>query len=108
MKKIMLILLSMLFIPLSSQAGSKYYGCDNKIYQLEKQLKYAKMHGNRNRVAGLERAITNVKNRCYDHYSGATGPTKLNHKYYSDGSRQLEKEIDMLRDEIERLKSLKS
>lgn len=108
MKRIMLIILSTLFIPLSSQAGSNYYGCDNKIYQLEKQLKYAKMHGNRHRVAGLERAISNVQNRCYDHYSGATGPTKLNSKYFSDESRQLEREIDALRDEIKRLESLKS
>ncbi|MEX6396588.1 DUF1090 family protein [Providencia hangzhouensis] len=31
------------------------------------------MHGNRNRVAGLERAISNVQNNCYDHYWGRLG-----------------------------------
>ncbi|MEX6257916.1 DUF1090 family protein [Providencia huaxiensis] len=63
MKKVLLIFfINIIFIPLSSSAGYKYYGCENKIYQLEKQLKYAKMHGNRNRVAGLERPITKVQN----------------------------------------------
>ncbi|MGG4609723.1 DUF1090 family protein [Providencia sp. Me31A] len=108
MKKVLLITLSILFIPLSSQAGYKYYGCDNKLYQLEKQLKYAKAYGNRYRVAGLERAISNVKNNCVDHYSGATGPTKLNQYYDFNETHQLEKEIDALRDEVERLKALKS
>lgn len=104
----MVVILSVMFISLSSQADPNYYGCDKKIYQLEKQLRYAKMHNNHHRVAALERAISNVQNRCYDHYSGATGPTKLNGRYYSDESRQLEREIDALRDEIERLKSLKN
>ncbi|MFP4815439.1 hypothetical protein [Providencia hangzhouensis] len=40
MKKILLIILSTLIIPVSAQAGYQYYGCDKKIYQLEKQLKY--------------------------------------------------------------------
>ncbi|MGQ7950954.1 DUF1090 family protein [Providencia huashanensis] len=106
MKKVLLIFLSILFIPLSSSAGYKYYGCENKIYQLEKQLKYAKMHGNRNRVAGLERAITKVQNNCYDHYSGATGPTRLNNQYHFDNTEKLEREIDILREEINRLKAL--
>ncbi|KLN46381.1 hypothetical protein AAY77_08860 [Providencia rettgeri] len=104
----MLIMLSTLFIPLSSQAGSNYYGCDNKIYQLEKQLKYAKAHGNRHRVAGLQRAISNVQNRCYDHYSGATGPTKLNHRYSFTEADRLEQQIEALQDEIERLKAAKN
>ncbi|HGN1707606.1 TPA: DUF1090 family protein [Providencia rettgeri] len=108
MKKVLLITLSILFIPLSSQAGYKYYGCDKKLYQLEKQLKYAKAYGNRHRVAGLERAISNVKNNCYDHYSGATGPTKLNDNYYFNETRELEKEIDALRDEIDRLKEVRN
>ncbi|EKT54963.1 DUF1090 family protein [Providencia rettgeri] len=108
MKKILLIILSTLIIPVSAQASYKYYGCDKKIYQLEKQLKYAKMHGNRNRVMGLERAISNVQNNCYDHYSGATGPTKLNHRYSFTETDHLEQQIEALQDEIERLKAAKN
>ncbi|MEY0116509.1 DUF1090 family protein [Providencia rettgeri] len=77
-------------------------------HALEKQLKYAKMHGNRNRVAGLERAISNVQNNCYDHYSGATGPTKLNHRYSFTEADRLEQQIEALQDEIERLKAAKN
>lgn len=108
MKKILLIILSTLIIPVSAQAGYKYYGCENKIYQLEKQLKYAKMHGNRYRIAGLERAISNVQNNCYDHYSGATGPTKLNHRYNFNETDHLERQIEALQDEVERLKAAKN
>ncbi|MEY0116066.1 hypothetical protein AB7W24_17650 [Providencia rettgeri] len=36
MKKILLIILSTLIIPVSAQAGYQYYGCDKKIYQLER------------------------------------------------------------------------
>ncbi|MFP4815440.1 hypothetical protein [Providencia hangzhouensis] len=64
------------------------------------------MHGNRNRL-GLERAISNVHN-CYDHYSGATGPTKLNHRYSFTEADRLEQQIEALQDEIERLKAAKN
>ncbi|MBP6122827.1 MULTISPECIES: DUF1090 family protein [Providencia] len=106
MKSIFFMVLAIIIFPLSSQAGSKYQGCDNKIYQLEKQLSYAKRYGNKYRVAGLERAIANAQGHCYDHYSGATGATRLNSHYYLDETKQLEKEIDLLKDEIERLKDL--
>lgn len=105
MKKSILIILLTLNIPLYSHAGSMYYGCEKKLYQLKKQLRYAKEYGNKNRVLGLERAISNIESNCYDHYSGATGATKFINKYYPNETLQLEQEIQMLRDEINRLKS---
>ncbi|WP_419209898.1 DUF1090 family protein [Providencia manganoxydans] len=85
-------------------AGTKAYKCDKKIYNLEKQLKYAKDYGNTYRVQALERAISNVKSNCYDHYSGATGPTRL----YDNNSRErlLELELKELKEIIEELKNI--
>lgn len=40
--------------------------CANKAKALEIQLDYAKAHGNRHRVAGVERALANVKAHCRD------------------------------------------
>lgn len=77
MKKIILIALSLTFLPLMGQADS-YESCERKLHHLEKQRSYAKYYGNQYRIRGLERAIANVKSRCYDNYSGATGATRLN------------------------------
>lgn len=67
----------MTFLPLMGQADS-YESCEIKLHHLEKQLSYAKHYGKQYRIRGFERAVTNVKNRCYDSYSGATGATRLN------------------------------
>ncbi|MGJ3353187.1 DUF1090 family protein [Providencia sp. Je.9.19] len=104
MKHIFFIMLSIIIFPFSSQAGSQYYGCDKKITQLEKQLSYAKRYGNKYRVEGLERAIVNTQNHCYDHYSGATGATRYSHDDAFSKTQELVREIEILKKEIERLK----
>lgn len=50
------------FLPVVAQAQS--LGCEAKKENLLRQLGYAKMHGNVNRVAGLERAYARVSARC--------------------------------------------
>ena len=105
MKSIFLTILSIIIFPLAAQAGSKYYGCDKKIIQLEKQLSYAKMYGNKYRIAGLEKAIANVQNNCYDHYSGATGATRFTYDDSLANTQKLEQDIEILKNEIERLKN---
>lgn len=40
--------------------------CANKAKALEIELDYAKAHGNGHRVAGIERALANVKAYCND------------------------------------------
>ncbi|RZT39337.1 DUF1090 domain-containing protein [Cupriavidus agavae] len=40
--------------------------CDAKRVSLEKEIAYAKAHGNAQRVAGLETALANVKANCTD------------------------------------------
>lgn len=40
--------------------------CANKVKALETELNYAKTYGNRHRVAGVERALANVKAYCND------------------------------------------
>lgn len=115
--KILVTSLLLFFLPLSSLAGTKAYKCDKKIYNLEKQLKYAKNYGNTYRVQALERAVSNVKSNCYDHYSGATGPTRLYDHYsgatgptrlYDNNSRErlLELELKELKEIIEELKNI--
>lgn len=83
MKKWIFPLLSIFaLLPAGASAGSSYYGCQKKLFNLEKQLEYARHYNNINRVRGLERAISRVKTYCspasasepglYDGYSGAT------------------------------------
>lgn len=63
-------------------AGSHDYGCQKKLFNLEKQLDYAYRYNNPHRARALERAMERVRNSCsrvamgdstyYDGYSGAS------------------------------------
>ncbi|MFS3861245.1 DUF1090 family protein [Proteus mirabilis] len=102
--KILVTSLLLLFLPLFSFAGSKGYGCDKRIYNLENQLKYAQKYGNVYREQALKRAISNIKSNCYDHYSGATGPTKLHD--HSSRERLFGLELNEWKKIIDELKDL--
>jgi len=41
-------------------------GCEAKRQNIERQLDYARLHNNSNRVAGLERALSKVNAYCTD------------------------------------------
>ena len=107
MKKIILIALSLTVLPLMGQAApyEGYEGCERKLHHLEKQLNYAKYYGNQYRIRGLERAIANVKNRCYDSYSGATGATRLNPEIL-DRDLEFEKKREIINALIDELKEM--
>lgn len=68
-------------------AGSYYYrgeGCAIKIEKLERQLGYAKAYGNKWRVIGLERALSEVRGRC-SYYGDDSYDDDNDYRYkYSD------------------------
>ena len=105
MKNLSVVILLLTLLPTPSLAKATYYGCEKKLYQLEKQLSYAKYYGNQYRIRGVERAIERVKNHCYDQYSGATGPTKLN-DYNPEDEREFDQKLDMIEKMIDVLKGL--
>lgn len=105
MKNLSVIILLLALLPVSSLAGTSYYGCEKKLSQLEKQLGYAKYYGNQHRIKGLDRAIERVKNHCYDQYSGATGPTTLNDYSFED-EREFNQTLDVIEKMIDALKGL--
>ncbi|EOE1545982.1 DUF1090 family protein [Providencia rettgeri] len=93
---IFLLLISLTSFPTFS--GNHDYGCEKRLYFLEKKLNYAKKNDNRYKVVALERAIEKTKRYCYDDYSGATGPTQLYDDYlYSTEIKKLEKEISEIK-----------
>lgn len=52
---------------LNSQASSEdLTGCDRKKAELERELAYARQYGNKYRIEGLERALSNVNRYCSD------------------------------------------
>lgn len=61
-KTISVVLLVLLSV--GAQAQNRENGCEIKLERLQEQLEYAKLHGNENRVRGLEQAIDNVKSNC--------------------------------------------
>lgn len=48
----------------SAMAASTQNGCDIKKQNIEKQIEYAKAHGNTHQIRGLERALDNVNTYC--------------------------------------------
>ena len=104
MRKTLLVALLALFIPFSSQAGSKYYDCGKTLMSLEQQLCHASYHGNKNKVSKIRKKIHKISNKCYDSHSGATRI----YDHYSRGKEtSLERELDSLRRVIEALNDLK-
>lgn len=60
--KYALIILACMFPTVYADELKK--GCDIKVIRLQKQIDYAKAHGNTYKVAGLEKALENVKKNC--------------------------------------------
>lgn len=48
----------------SAAEQSELTGCAAKQYDIEKQIDYARTHGNQHRIAGLETALAEVKASC--------------------------------------------
>lgn len=57
-------LLALVALPVAAEAGSRDRGCAIKEQKLERELEYARAYHNRHRVAGLERALADVRARC--------------------------------------------
>lgn len=110
MRKTLLVALLALFIPFSSQAGSKYYDCGKTLMSLEQQLRHASYHGNKNKVSKIRKKIHKISNKCYDSHSGATRVYDHYSRVYDHYSRgketSLERELDSLRRVIEALNDL--
>lgn len=62
--------------------------CSKKIAQLEKQMAIAKKHNNKGRVAGLERALENVRSWCTDENELSEAEVKVYEKQEKVTERQ--------------------
>ena len=110
MKKAMLLVLAVMLIPLSSQASSKYHGCEKKIDKLESQLRSAIHHDNRHKVFNLKKKIQKARFDCHDEYNkydSRSGATKVRDYYPQQKSSELERELEALRRVIDALNDLK-
>lgn len=54
----------MSFSSVAAQECSGLSGCEAKVCQIEKQIEFAKQHNNSNKEAGLQKALTEVKDHC--------------------------------------------
>ncbi|MEM6160079.1 DUF1090 domain-containing protein [Erwinia sp. P6884] len=48
----------------SLQASAAASGCAGKKQEIEQQIKYAQQHGNTHRIAGLEKALSEIDENC--------------------------------------------
>lgn len=82
-----------------------YASCADKIYNLEKELDYAKRYNNIHKEQNIRRALDNVRARCGGSYSA---------NYYDDYKykqktleRDYDSKIDLIEDELDRLDDIK-
>lgn len=54
----------MSFGSIAAQECSGLSGCEAKVCQIEKQIELAKQYNNSNKEAGLQKALTEVKDHC--------------------------------------------
>lgn len=69
MKQTKILLTGMLLLPaiFSVQAASQpVSGCEAKRQNIEQQIAYARDHNNNHRIAGLEKALSELNNNCTD------------------------------------------
>ncbi|QCJ68665.1 DUF1090 domain-containing protein [Providencia heimbachae] len=66
MKKLVIITAASIafFASASAMAAQPQNGCDIKKQKIEKQIEYAKAHGNSHQMNGLQRALDNVNAYC--------------------------------------------
>lgn len=93
-KKIILALAAIsLFIPLASAQAAD--GCRIKEEKLERKLAYAKTHNNRGQIAGLEKALAEVRANCDPAGLRADSESKVRDK--EDKVREREREVEEAR-----------
>lgn len=64
MKKIAFTLITLSIMMGNAYAGTSINGCEIKKQNIQRQMEYAKVHGNQYRIQGLERALQNVERDC--------------------------------------------
>lgn len=62
--------LSILFLTTLVVSGVSHasYNCQEKQYHIQRQIEYARQHGNIHRVAGLQQALEESKRHCSTNY----------------------------------------
>ena len=91
--RLILILTAMGLLPLApALAGSRDYGCRQKEERLERNLALARAANNPWRVAGLEKALEEVRRNCTEPRPQAKNDSKILDKEEKVRERQLELE----------------
>lgn len=86
-KKIALVSSLLIAFSAPAMAGSYAKGCQAKQQNIQRQLEYARAHGNASRVAGLQRALADVNRYCVNKGPQINKQGKNKARYYKDNNR---------------------
>lgn len=64
MRKLLFTAIALSMITSQAYANTSVNGCEIKKQNIQRQMEYAKTHGNQYRLQGLERALQNVERYC--------------------------------------------
>ncbi len=86
-----------------ASAGTAVNGCDIKKQNIQRQIDYAKMHGNQYRVQGLERALNKVERYCTPEKVVEDTRLELREKQVEVKERELELKEAQLKGERDKI-----
>ncbi|NBM53314.1 DUF1090 family protein [Proteus sp. G2669] len=103
MKKALFTAIALTLSVSSVYANTSINGCEIKKQNIQKQMEYAKAHGNQYRLQGLERALQNVERYCAPEKVVENTRLELREKQLDVKERELELKEAQLKGDTDKI-----
>ncbi|MBQ0213636.1 DUF1090 domain-containing protein [Proteus vulgaris] len=103
MKKVLFTAIALTLSVSSAYANTSINGCEIKKQNIQKQMEYAKAHGNQYRLQGLERALQNVERYCTPEKVVENTRLELREKQLDVKERELELKEAQLKGDTDKI-----
>ncbi len=103
MKKLLFTAVALSLLTSHAYADRLTNGCEIKKQNIQKQMEYAKIHGNQYRIQGLERALQNVERYCIPEKVVENTRLELRQKQLDVKERELELKEAQLKGDTDKI-----
>ncbi|HEJ9487427.1 MULTISPECIES: DUF1090 domain-containing protein [Proteus] len=103
MKKLLFTAITLSLLASNAYADRPANGCEIKKQNIQKQMEYAKAHGNQYRIQGLERALQNVERYCTPEKVVENTRLELREKQLDVKERELELKEAQLKGDADKI-----
>ncbi|HCH49266.1 TPA: DUF1090 domain-containing protein [Escherichia coli] len=103
MRKIFFAVIAFSMVASNAYANTSVNGCEIKKQNIQRQIEYAKAHGNQYRLQGLERALQNVERYCTPEKVVENTRLELREKQLDVKERELELQEAQLKGDADKI-----